>query len=146
MAATTFRTDVRAILVTILGEQQTATPTLLRKVSATRPNLSELPAAWVSGLSEEVVTDQGTRTRTMTPEITIADNFREGGDTDFDTLIDLMVDRFTDAWSRLGGSAIIGSAISIRDAELEIVGTDVTTYRRAVILTLPGTIKREGRL
>src|SRR5262245_9589582 len=94
--ATTFRADTREAILAILIAQQTATPTLLRKVSASRPGgFAELPCAYVASMSETITWDAGTRTRLITGmEVRVADTYREGTHDDLDALIDALVDRF----------------------------------------------------
>jgi hypothetical protein len=145
MAATTFRADARAALVAILEAQATASPTLLRKVEASRPgSFPELPCAYVSNLTETITWSAGVRTRLIDgAEVTIVDTYREAVHDGLDQLVDLLVDRLNDATQQVGNAIIELSRVA--DAEVEVQGTERTTYYRAVVLTLGRTAKWEGR-
>lgn len=145
MAATTFRRDVRAALVTILQAQATATPDLLKKVEPSRPGgFGEVPCAYVSNLTETITWTAGTRTRILDgAEITIVDSYREATADGLDQLVDLLVDRFNTNVQAVGNAIIELSRV--QDTEVAVEGSERTTMYRAVVLTLGRTAKWEGR-
>ena len=147
---TTFRDDIVAALVVILEAQVTATPTLLRKVYASRPgSFAELPVAWVGSRSEDITHDSGTRTRTFSGlTVTIADNSTtESGPDRLDQLVDALVDRFTAAVSAVPGTIL--ECTSVADTEIELVGSvdgaPRSSYYRAVEFRFARTFVKEGR-
>lgn len=145
--ATTFRADVRSALVAILQDQQTATPTLLRKVWPSRTGgfTGELPCAYVSNLTETITWTAGTRTRVLDgAEIILVDTYGSEGMIDrLDQLVDKLVDRFNDNVQRVGNAII--ELTRVTDTEVEVVSAGATTYYRAVALSLARTAKWEGR-
>lgn len=131
MAAITL-TQMRNALYTLLTDQVTATPTLLRKVYRFRPGgIAEKPAAWVGDLNEELSYDMGTRARTITGEVFVADNFPSDLITtadSFDELRDALLERFT------ANSAVIPVTVlellNVTDGDLSLQGAErVTVYR-----------------
>lgn len=137
MAAITI-TQFRNALYTLLTDQQTATPTLLRKVYRWRPGgIGEAPAAWVGDLSEDLTYDMGTRARTIVGEITIADGFPTDLVTSadpFDELRDALIERFT------SNSAVIPVTVlellNVTDGDLSLQGAErVTNYRGMTLST-----------
>ena len=126
-------TQWRNGLFTLLTAQQTATPTLLRKVYRYRPGgLAEKPVAWLGDFVDDLGYDIDTRTRTITGEVLIADTFRADLVTTadpFDELRDALVERFT------ANSALIASTVTeltrITDGDLTTQNADgsLTTYR-----------------
>jgi hypothetical protein len=146
MAATTFRRDVRAALVSILEAQKTATPGLLKRVTPVRDGglFPEVPCAYVSDLTETITWTAGTRTRAFEgAEVTIVDTYREGSADTLDQLADLLVDRFNDARSVIPNAIVQLSGV--RDTEIPVDGPERITYYRGVVLTLRNTAKWEGR-
>lgn len=127
-------TQWRNALFTLLEAQQTATPTLIRKVFRGKPGgLAEKPVAWLGEFDDDLGYDQGTRNRTMTCQIVIADSFRADlittADT-FDTLRDALVERFTAAVSLIPDTItectrISGGDVTVQGAD----GQQVTSYR-----------------
>lgn len=136
MAAITL-TQFRNALYTLLTDQATATPTLLRKVYRFRPGgLAEKPAAWVGDLNEDLVYDMGTRARTILAEIFVADNFPSDLVTsadDFDALRDALIERFT------SNSAVIPVTVlellNVTDGDLSLQGAERVTVYRGMTLT-----------
>lgn len=131
MAAITI-TQLRNALYTLLSDQSTATPTLLRKVYRWRPGgIGDAPAAWIGDLSEELTYDMGTRYRTITGEIVIADGYPTDLVTSadpFDELRDALLARFT------SNSGVIASTIlellNVTEGDLSLAGAErVTNYR-----------------
>lgn len=145
---TTFRADVRAALVTVLEAQQSATPSLLRKVTASRPGgFAELPCAYVSNMSEQITWDSGTRTRTMIGlEVQIVDTYREGANDTLDDLVDALVDRVNTAVQQIPNAILEFTGIRDQD-EVAVINptTNTTTYYRGVSLLFGRTSKWEGR-
>lgn len=143
---TTFRRDTRSALVTILEAQSTATPTLLRKVEATRPgSFAEVPCAYISNLTEDVSWTAGVRTRLMSgAEITIVDSYREAAHDGLDQLVDLLLDRFNDAVQQIPNAIL--EVTRVADVEVAVESsTGNTLYYRGVAITLGKAAKWEGR-
>jgi hypothetical protein len=133
MSAVTL-TQWRNALFTLLTDQQTATPTLLRMVFRGKPgNLAEKPCAWLDEFDDDLGYDAGTRARTMLTNIVVADTFKTDLITNadpFDALRDALIERFT------ANSAVIPSTVTecIRvsggDISLQsAAGIDSVTYR-----------------
>lgn len=126
-------TQYRNALYTLLTDQETATPTLLRKVFRGRPGgLAEKPCAWLDEFDDDLGYDAGTRGRIITHNITIADNFRADLITaadPFDLLRDDLIERFT------ANSALIASTVtelihvSGGDVSIQSADGSVTNYR-----------------
>lgn len=92
-------TQYRNALYTLLTDQQTATPSLLRKVYRWRPGgIGESPAAWIGDLSDDLGYDAGTRARTITGDVFVAHSFPTDlvtSNDPFDNLRDALIERFT---------------------------------------------------
>lgn len=132
------RIQFRNSLFTLLTDQQTATPTLLRKVFRFRPGGlgSEKPVGWVGQIVESLAYDSGTRNRVMVAEVICATAFPSDLVTiadPFDQLLDALVERFT------ANSGVIPTTITelsgIEDGEVSVAGADGTTnvYRGATL-------------
>ena len=97
---TTFRTDVADGLMTILGAFQAAHGDLLRTYFRARPTsmVNDQPYAYINNRKEVIRHTQGTRIRTMNPEIIVVSSLVDPTTTasEFDELVDLLVDHFTD--------------------------------------------------
>lgn len=145
MSATTFRADTRAALVAVLEAEKAASPTLLRQVWAARPGgFAEVPAAYVSNMTEAITWTAGTRTRLMDgAEVTIVDSYREGSSDLLDQLVDKLIDRFSAATTAIANAIIEPTRVA--DSEVSVEGAERTTYYRAVVISLGRTAKWEGR-
>ena len=137
MAAITI-TQLRNALYTLLTDQQTATPTLLRKVHRWRPGgIGEAPVAWIGDLSEELSYDMGTRYRTITGEIVIADGYPTDLITSadpFDQLRDALVERFTANASVIATTIL--ELLNVTEGDLSLAGAErVTNYRGMTLST-----------
>ena len=134
--------------MTILSAQQTATPTQLRAVYRARPgSFSETPCAYVGSRDEAITYTAGQRTRTFAPTVVIVDTFSdatESGDR-VDDLVDLLVDRFTDAYAAVPGGNSLLELTSVTDTELEVRGDANTAIYRAAVLGFDRTFITEGR-
>ena len=148
--ASTFRADVVTALVAILNAQRTATPDLLRGVWSARPGAyNELPLAFVGDRSETITHDSGTRTRDMAGlQVFLVDSWSDSEQTAsrLDVLVDLLVDRFTDAHSFLPNRLI--EMTEVTDTELEVAskaeGQPPRVYP-AVVISFARTQIKEGR-
>lgn len=141
----TFRGDLRAALYTLLAAQQSATPTLLRKVTRFRPGgFSELPAAYVGDLAESISYDAGLRWREVAAQCVLVDTFpTENISPDpFDTLVDDLLDRFTAAPQQVANTLL--ELVGIADTEVSDSGANGTTVYRGATLTFRARIM-EGR-
>lgn len=132
------RTQFRNALYTTLTDQQTATPTELRRVLRYRPGGmgAEKPVAWVGQVVEALAYDSGTRFRTLAAEVICATTFPSDLITTadpFDQLLDALVERFTN------NATVIPSTITelsaIDDGEVSFVGAggETSVYRGATL-------------
>lgn len=147
MTATTWRADLVAAHVAILGAQATATPTILRRVYSSRPGaFGETPVAYIADRNENVTHDSGTRTRTILLEVVLVDAFRDNittGDL-LDQLVDLLVDRYDAATQYIPGTII--ELTSIRDTDIDVKSAEGTTvFYRGVVMTFGKSAILEGR-
>lgn len=138
MAAITI-TQYRNGLYTLLTDQVTATPTLLRKVHRWRPGgIGDAPVAWISDLNDDLSYDMGTRYRTMTGEIIIADGYPTDLVTSadpFDELRDALVARFTSNATVIGPGTIL-ELLNVAEGDLSLAGAErVTNYRGMTLST-----------
>jgi len=136
MAAITL-TQYRNALYTLLTDQQTATPTLLRKVYRWRPGgINEKPAAWVGDLNDVLSYDMGTRSREITGEVLIAATYPTDIITSadpFDQLRDALVERFT-LNPQVIASTIL-ELLAVSEGDLSLEGADRTNHYRGMTLT-----------
>ena len=97
--ATTFRVDVADGLMSILSDFQAAHGDLLRTFFRARPTsmVNDQPYAYINNRKEVIRHTQGTRIRTMNPEIVVVSSLVDPTTTadEFDALVDLLVDHFT---------------------------------------------------
>jgi hypothetical protein len=142
----TFRTDITSGLVTILDAFITANPTLLRRSERGRPPsvVGDLPIAWVDRRDESIVHDSGTRTRTMQPSVLVVAPITDNVETviRFDTLVDLLVDHFTD-YPHITSNTI-WSAMTVED-ESYSEGEEPVRYFHAVRFSFGNVSIQEGR-
>lgn len=146
---TTYAANLRAALVTILVAQQTATPNLLRSVTAAMPGgFQELPAAYVDIGAETITHDAGTRTRTFSgTTVVVVDAYTDQTQTEdrMDVLRDLLVDRFDAATSTAIAGTIL-ELIGVTPTEQSTTSRDgLVTVRRALVFDLGGSFIKEGR-
>lgn len=95
---TTARYDLIGGIVTTLTTFRTANPDLLRGVTTARPeSYPDLPAAFPDAISESVLHDSGTRTRTMTASVLVVRRITNNAETmaAWHVLVDLLADAFT---------------------------------------------------
>lgn len=144
--ASTFRTDITSGLVTILDAFITANPTLLRRSERGRPPsvVGDLPIAWVDRRDESIVHDSGTRTRTMQPSVLVVAPITDNVETviRFDTLVDLLVDHFTD-YPHITSNTI-WSSMTVED-ESYSEGDEPVRYFHAVRFSFGNVSIQEGR-
>lgn len=145
----TWRADVVAAIGTVLAAQQTATPTQLRAVYPSRPgSFPEVPCAYVGPRDERITYTAGLRTRTMVGLTVVlvdalSDNIQTGDR--LDDLVDLLVERFTDAYAQVAGGNSILAVSSVSDTEVESAGANGAVIYRAVVLGFGDTFVTEGR-
>lgn len=131
-------TQYRNALYTLCTDQQTAAPTLLRKVYRWRPGaVGEAPAAWIGDLSDDLSYDMGTRYRTMTGELFIADNFPSDLVTSsdpFDQLRDALIERFTSNPTVIASTIL--ELLNVTEGDLSLQGAErVSIYRGMTLST-----------
>lgn len=135
--ATTFRSDIVAAIRTVLLAQQTATPTLLRAVYNSRPgSFPETPCVYIAGRNERIRYGGQLRTREFIGlEAVIVDTLLDASATAdrMDDLVDLLVDRFTDAYAAVAGGGSLLQLTSVTDADVVLGGENAVTYRGAVL-------------
>lgn len=93
----TFRSDLRAAIVSTAQTYATANPTLLRKVLQVRPaSFGETPVAYVH-MSESVSFSGGLRDRVMRPALIVVRNQSDSEElaTAMDDLADALLEAFT---------------------------------------------------
>ena len=144
MTATTFRTDVVAGLKDVLDDFTGAAHAFdLVATYSTRPAsfARPTPFAFIGIRPEEVRHDSGTRTRTMSPTVTIVDQLVDNPTTmtRLDRLIDLLMDAFTARPHLVAGT--IWDRISVSD---EFVSEGDSVFQ-AVTFTFPNVSIQEGR-
>lgn len=143
MAATTFRNDIAAGILTVLNTFIAANPTLLLRAYRARPeSMPDLPAAYIENRPEEITHDSGTRTRTMTPSVVVVRRITDNAETmaAFDTLIDLLVDAFTDSPQFATGT--IWSRMTVTDEDAPLGDYDFAAVR----FTFGNVSVMEGRV
>lgn len=149
MTATTFRSDVTTAVVAVLNAQKTATPTQLRAVHPARPgSFPETPCAYIGSKDEVITHDSGTRTRRMVGlTVVVVDTLADPTETSdrLDALVDLLVDRFTDAYAQIGNGNSILQMSNVADTEVETTGPDNVAVYRACVLSFADTFRMEGR-
>ena len=140
---TTFRADVRAGLVTILGTFKTANPTMLGSVLTARPEgfTGDYPIAFPESQPEAISHTSGVRTRTMTPTVcVVAEKALNAAEQDrFDLLVDALLDHFTTSPHITAGT--IWDRMAVEDYD-EVIGDQ---YRPAVRFTFGNLSIQEGR-
>lgn len=145
---TTFRTDIRAGMVTAVQAFITAHPTLLLAVHKSRPTRfsGDIPFAYIDLLSETATHTAGTRERVLSPSVVVVsrplDNDQQVDA--WDVLVDLLADHFTD-YAQFA-PITIWSNWSVTDESEEIQSADgPTRVYPAVRFTFDSVSVREGR-
>ena len=127
--ASTFRVDTRAGIVTAAQAFQTANPTLLYAVHTARPTryTGDIPFGYVELLGERVRHTQGTRIRELSPSFVVVGRPLENAQstTEWDALVDLLVDHFTD-YAHLSSNTI-WDQMTLSDESEEIASADGST-------------------
>lgn len=130
-------TQYRNALYGLLTDQVAATPTLIRKVFRWRPGgISEKPVAWVGDLNDQLAYDMGTRTREITGEVIVADNYPADLITDsdpFDQLRDALIERFTSNPTVI--PVTILELLAVSEGDLAIEAVDRVNHYRGMTLT-----------
>ncbi len=148
---TTWRQDLVAALVAILQDEQTANPTLLRKVYSSRPgSFGETPAAYVGARHETITHDAGTRTRQFgNLTFVVVDSYRDNAQTGdlLDELVDNLVDRFDVSTNvqRVANAIIELTSVDDADIIMEGGGDKPAVAYRGVVFTVGKAAKWEGR-
>ena len=136
--ATTFRVDTVEAVRVVLEAQKTATPTQLRKVFTSQPGaIAETPAAFIGNRTESITYTAQTRTREMTGlEVHLIDALIDASETDdrMDALVDLLVDRFTDAHAAISGGGGLLQLTSVVDTLITLSGPRGDAVYRDTIL------------
>lgn len=117
---TTFRSDIGDGIYAVLAAYATANPSRLVRAYRARPSgLVDFPCAWVDARPETVAHSAGVRTRTMTPTVVVVRAQGDNAETAqaFDTLVDGLLDAFTDVPQF--ASNTIWDAVTITDDEIE---------------------------
>ncbi len=144
-----WRADVVEAIRAVLAAQKAATPTQLRAVYTSRPgSFPEVPCAYIGGRDERITYSAGLRTRTVTGlSVVLVDALADSQQTGdrLDALVDLLVDRFTDAYAAVAGGSSILAVSSVADTEVETAGANGAIVYRAVVLGFEGTFITEGR-
>ncbi len=147
--ATTFRADTRAGMYAAIVAMKAAHPTVLREVRRIRPSHynTPLPLAWVDILSESASHSAGTRERVLSPSIVFMgapiDNDEQA--TDWDALVDLAADWFTDRPQFAAVS--IWDRWTVADESEEVqTAPDQTRTFPIVRFTFTNVSLREGRI
>lgn len=140
---TTFRTDVRAGLLSLLQTFQTANPTMLRSAHRARPEgfTGDYPIGFVDSQPETIFHTSGVRDRTMSPAVALVGEYRLNGEhaDEFDLLVDAFLD-----WCSARPHIVTGTVwdrMTISDYQ-EDIGEAV---RPAVRFTFTNLSIQEGR-
>lgn len=142
--ATSFRTDFRAGLLTILQGVQTAHQDLLSQVSDFPPESFATPHAFVAkGMPERISIDASLRRRILTARIVVVAKLLSNDQvtSETDTLVDLIVDAVTADPHAASDSTMI-APVGVEDGP-EIPTSDGIIYS-AVTIVVEGSIQ-EGR-
>ena len=145
---TTFRTDIRAGLVTAVQAFIAANPTLLLAVHKARPTSfsGDMPFAYVDLLAESATHTAGTRERVLSPSVVVVARPLDN-DTQvdgWDVLVDKLADHFTD-YAQIAPNTI-WDAWSVTDESEEIsTAPDSVRVFPAVRFTFTNVSIREGR-
>jgi hypothetical protein len=139
-SGTTTLTQYRNALYTVLTDEQTASPTILRKVHRWRPGgVNEAPEAWVGDIATVMNIDAGTRTREASGQIIVAAHYPTDLITSadpFDQLQTELIDRFSlTATATMVSPNSILELIGIEESDVDLVGADTTTHYRGLTLT-----------
>lgn len=143
--ATSFRTDFRAGLLTILQGVQTAHQGLLSAVDDFPPESFATPHAFVAkGMPERLTHSASTRQRVLTARIVVVAKLLSNDQvtSETDVLVDLIVDAVTAAPHSASGSTLI-EPVGVEDGP-EIPTSDGIVYS-AVTIVVEGSVQ-EGRL
>ncbi len=145
--ATTFRTDIRAGMVTVVQAFITAHPTLLAAVHTSRPTRfsGAMPFAYIDLLTETASHTAGTRERVLAPSVVVVgrplDN--ETATAAWDILVDLLADHFTDNPQFTANT--IWDTWTLTEESEEIQSGDGVRTVPAVRFTFNTVSIREGR-
>lgn len=106
-----FRTLVRAGVVTTLNAYKTANPTQLRRVGTARPaSMEELPCAWVDSIDARRIDHySGLRQTELLVSVVLADNIVDSEEEIIraDALVDGLEDALTAAYHSASGESIV---------------------------------------
>jgi len=141
--ATTFRTDIADGILSVLNTFIAAHPTLLLRAHRSRPeSFPDLPAAYIENRPEDITHDSGIRRRRMSPSVVVVRRITNNDEamTAFDTLVDLLVDTFTDNPQFTADT--IWSAMTVADEDAPFGEYDFAAVR----FTFPDITIMEGRV
>lgn len=143
--ATSFRSDVRGGLYTLLTGFQTANPTLIEHTYRRRPgSFPDKRTGYVGSMNESIRHDSGIRQRTMVPTVVLVLKLSEPSSETADAMDDL-VDAFLDYCSARPHAIsdnTVTAPTSVEDVELEAEGA----FYPAVVVSFGDTVIQEGRL
>lgn len=132
---TTWAVDLGAALTAIWQDQATATPAQLRKVYRSQPgSIGETPCAYIGNVSETVIHDAGTRTRTTGVDVVLVDTY-SGDNLQTSDRVDVLTDLITDRFDLVTNVQRVGSSIinytGYRDTDIVLAKPDGSsvTYR-----------------
>lgn len=133
-------TQYRNALYTLLTDQKTATPSLIRSVHRWRPGgLGEKPSGWVGDLNDSITYDAGTRFRVVSGEIVVATGYPTDLVTDadpFDQLRDALIERFTSNSAAIASTVLELSSVSEGDLTIQSADGSSVIYRGMTLTTV----------
>lgn len=140
--ATTYRTDARAALATLLENFRTANPTLLLQTYPSVPMSVHVPCAWVGRWREPSISlDMSLVTRQPQVELVLAQGEYDNAQTM--VRMDVLVDTFVSYLANLSGGRVgangvlIGLATDEAELTLSGPGGSSATYMTTIVtLTL----------
>lgn len=146
--ATTFRTDLRAGMVTATNAFVTAHPTLLVKVYTARPTSFNVPMpfAYIDLLTETATHTAGTRERVMAPSVVVVSRPLDNDEqvAAWDVLVDLLADHFTDYPQFTGNTIWDRWTLTEEGEEIQTTPDSVRVFP-TVRFTFENVSIREGR-
>jgi len=130
----TFRTDARAAIKTVLDAFQAANPERVKVVYRARPGaFPATPCIYIGGSDEAITYTAQTRNRQMTDfSFVLVDNLIDASTSEdrMDATVDLLVDACWNAFNSMPGGRGLLQLTSVRDVDIVLEGPNGNTVYR----------------